>query len=247
MSNVEDRLQKAAEETRRLAQNRRPEPLTRRQGVRPRGWLVFSAAFAAVILTFGLLPWLVTGSGNQPTNDPTPTSLAADPSTTESTMSTTTSAGDASCSTAGAPIPTARADLPEAVAATRQGIIEAASSCDVTALEDLAADGFSTSFGGGGVENLRTWEDEGTGQLGTLLHLLGMSYGTLETDDSVFYVWPSAHVHESWEAVPEDAVEELRQIHTEQELQSFEQFGAYAGWRTAIDQDGNWRYFTAGD
>lgn len=241
MSNVEERLDAAAAETRRLAATRTPVPISQPQRGKPRGWLAFAAAFAVVIVTFGLIPLLTGGNESQPADDSTPVSSApADTASTETTA-------DVSCSAAGASVPSAAAGLPEPVATTRQAIIDAAAACDLDALEGLAAEGFNSSFGGGGVENLRRWEDEGTGRLGTLLDLFGMTHDTVETDDGVIYVWPAAHVYESWDAIPADLIEELRQIHTDEELDMFSEFGSYGGWRTGIDQDGNWLYFVAGD
>jgi hypothetical protein len=47
--------------------------------------------------------------------------------------------------------------------------------------------------------------------------------------------------------VTEEELDELANIHSEGELDDFATAGSYLGWRTGIDQDGNWLYFVAGD
>ena len=52
---------------------------------------------------------------------------------------------------------------------------------------------------------------------------------------------------ESWEAIPTEAIEELATVHGEDDLDRFATFGSYTGWRTAIDEDGEWLFLVAGD
>jgi hypothetical protein len=54
-------------------------------------------------------------------------------------------------------------------------------------------------------------------------------------------------VYESWADIPEELRLELLMIYTEEELDQIAGFGSYAGWRTGIDELGNWLYFVAGD
>lgn len=242
MSDVEQRIQAAAEETRQLAQKRLPRELVVKRGqVRPRGWLAFAAAFAVVVVTFGLIPWLAGNGEDRPVGDSSPPTA---PASTPSTAPASTEG----CSSDGVPLPDAANGLPDEVSATREAIATAASQCDLTSLQSLGGEGLRTSFGGGGVENLAIWEDRDEGRLGTLLELLDMSYGTVPGEaGGAIYVWPAAATYDSWEEIPEDEMAELANIYSQGELEQLAGFGQYAGWRTGIDQDGNWLYFTAGD
>lgn len=244
MNQTEDRLRRAATETRQLADRQRPAPLPpARRPSGNRGWLVLAATFAVVLVVFGVLPLLLEST---PDSTPSETSPIAGPGPTSPS---TTSLPGASCSAAGfLGSLTGGPDVPEVVAATRAAIIDAAISCDFDTLESRAGEGFAASFGGGGIESLRQWEAEGQGRLGTLLEILHMSHEVIETEDAgVMYVWPAAYSYRSWDEIPADAIEELRSIHTPEEIESFEAANAYLGWRTAIDSDGRWLYFIAGD
>lgn len=247
MNDLEQRLRAAAEETRQLARTLRPQGFVEREKPsRSRGWLVFSTAFAAVALTFGLIPWLASNTPSTTVPDGTPSQTAqTTPTTVATTMGT---APEPPCSSDDVPPPSDAEDLPAAVAATRNAIADAAADCDFGSLETLAADTFTTSFGGGGVENLRSWEDDGQGPMGTLLHLLDMTYGTIPLEGGgEIYVWPAAATYESWEAISEKELDELSAIYSEGELDQLASAESYLGWRTGIDQNGNWLYFIAGD
>lgn len=249
MNGVDQRLRDAAEETRQLAGMRLPPKLSGQKsavGAPPRGWLAFAAAFAAVAVTFGVLPWLMRGGEAPPIGDTAPL-ITAEPATTWPATTLGTEP-EASCSAAGVDIPGEAGGLPPAVADTRNAIIAAAAGCDMSRLREIAGEDFATSFGNGGVDNLDRWENEGQGRLGTLLLLLDMSYGEIQDDElGTIYVWPAAHTYESWDAIPNEAIEELYPVHGEEDWDQFAMFGSYAGWRTGIDQNGDWLYFIAGD
>lgn len=244
MNKLEHRLNAAAEETRHLARQR---PLTRFAGrpePRHRGMLVLASAFAVVIVLFGLLPFLMSEPTQPRGADSAPSTSVDTPTTVATTIGTAPEEG---CSAEGVALPGPAEGLPAPVAETRDAIIAAAAACDIPALESLASETFNTSFGGGGAEKLREWEDRGEGRLGTLLHLLDMTYGTNRSGDSEIYIWPAAAIYESWDEIPDAELDELSRIYSEDELDQIAGFGSYAGWRTAIDQDGNWLYFVAGD
>lgn len=245
MNNVEDRLLAAGEETRRLA---RQIPIARFvEGVRTRhnGMLILASAFAGVLVIFGLLPWLMSEPRGAIPTDNTPGTPAETVTTGATTMTTTP---QKSCSSQGVTPPREVEGLPTPVASTRDAIVTAATACDFEALEDLAVDDFTSSFGGGGVENLELWEDQGQTPMATLLHLFDMNHAAVPVEGGEIYVWPASATYESWqETVSEEELEELTRIHTEEELDQFASAGGYLGWRTAIDQEGNWLYFGAGD
>ena len=191
------------------------------------------------------------------TTGPTTSSIAA--TTSQPSTVTTGTIPEPSCSSDGVPQPSRATGLPQPVSATREAIIAAAATCDLTGLESLAGEDFVTSFAGGGAENLRRWEEEdvdeglfagqpGRGPLGTLLLLLDMPFGTIEdggTGD--IYAWPAAFTYESWEDIPPEHLNELKAIYTEEDLALLAEYGSYIGWRTGIDEDGEWLYFVAED
>ena len=163
---VDDLLTHAGKETRELAARTWAPPLGPSRSARQARWPAFAAAFAVVIVAVGLVPWLagVGDSGARPSG-------SISPGATMPTSSPST--GDVvECSASGVPVPGDVAGLPAVVAETRQALIDAASVCDFAALEAIASGGLVTSFGGGGIDNLERWEEEGQGVLGTLLLIL---------------------------------------------------------------------------
>ena len=246
MNDLESRLHEAAEETRRVAGHAAPPPLLSGRPERARGWMVLAAAFAAILLLFAA-PMLIRRGDSQLGNGPESTLSA--PTTTGVEPTTTGPETPASCSSSEVPQPEfIDAGLPPTVSAKAHAISRFAAMCDFDGLTGIAAPDFVTSFGGGGVENLQRWEEEGRGELGTLLKLLGTSHAVIETEDGPdIYVWPAAFVYERWEDIPSGHREELLAIYTEEELDQIARFGTYAGWRTGIDEKGNWLYFIAGD
>lgn len=203
-----------------------------------------AAAFAVVIVMFGLLPLLMS----EPTDSTGSEGTPSPPMTTPIVATTLGTAPEIECSAQGVPLPEEAEALPAAVATSREAIITAAAACDLTALESLAGDMLTTSFGDGGVENLRSWENQGEHPLSTLLHLFDMTYATVELEnDGTIYVWPAAASYESWSEISEEEIDGLSRIHSEGELDRIAGYGSYIGWRTGIDYDGNWLYFVAGD
>lgn len=241
MNQLEDKLQKAAEEVRQVARYSTPPGIRSRPNRLRTGWLVFAAAFATVILAVGIIPLL--GSGDNPDD-------VAGPSITASTTipATTSTTPFVQCSATGAPQPAEQSGLPDAVAATRGAIVAAATACDLNALAELGGPDLNTSFGGGGFQNIIEWEDAGRGELGTLVRLFDTPYAVQDlADQGVFYVWPAAFAYETWEEIPTADVEALLAIYTQEELDGIALFGSYAGWRVGITEDGDWAFFIAGD
>jgi hypothetical protein len=153
-----------------------------------------------------------------------------------------------SCSAAGMSIPYAQAGLPVNVAELRRDIVRAASLCDFAALAELAADGFTSSFGGGGIELLAEREAEGDDLLATLVEILEMPYAEVSYEDgTTYYYWPRAFSYDSWDEVPEADKDDLRSLYSEEDFAGFADFGGYLGWRAGITADGKWRFFVAGD
>ena len=146
-------------------------------------------------------------------------------------------------------LPPEQEGLPDQVADTRLAIAEAAIACDYVALESLAGPDFSSSFGGGGSESFRQWEEDGTYPATALLvQLLGAPYAYEDYDGLPrHYYWPSAFVYDSWDEIPPEDMAALEEIYTQEELDQAAEFGSYALWRIGITEAGEWRFFIAGD
>lgn len=244
MNRLEDRLTHASEDTRCVAIRSRPRPIERPAMPRRPGLLVFAAAFAAVLVV-GLIPLLVGGDDPTPLGEVSPSTMATP---TTIAVEPTTTGLETSCSATGVGIPDTPKRLPDAVAQKFTMIAQATGGCDLAALSSAAGDELVTSFGGGGFDNIVLWESDGSGQLGTLLKVLGTSYAVQEFEDrGDIYTWPAAFIYDTWEEIPADDVEELYEIYTEGELDQIAGLGSYAGWRVGIDETGDWMFFVAGD
>lgn len=244
---VEQRLEQAAEETRQMARNSIPPSLGERNRRRPRSWLVFAAAFGAVILAIGVLPMLSNGPIG-PVDEPSPTTSSGITTTTE-TSTTTTPAAAVQCSADGLSVPSDQEGLPDRVADVRLGIAEAAIACDYETLESLADPGLNTSFGGGGFDNIPRWEEDRTyPALRLLVELFDTPFAVQDFEDLPrYYVWPSAFVYDTWDEIPAADMEALLEVFSQEELDQIATFGAYASWRIGITEDGVWKFFVAGD
>jgi hypothetical protein len=241
MDRLEGRIQHAAEEVRQMTRDYRPPEIPERRFPTPAGWLAFAVAFGLVALAIGILPSLL-GSDQGPAG-------------TTGTTTPVTTVPSVECSSTGVGAPPAQEGLPDPVSEARAAIIAAAVSCDYDALVALAGEPFTTSFGGGGSEMFQEWEETGQGKLGILVRLFGLSHARQEFEgdaaemlgSSVLYVWPAAFDYESWEEIPQDLIDELLVIYTQEEIDQIAGFGSYAGWRTGITAEGAWVFFVAGD
>lgn len=251
LSRLEQRLEQAAQELRQAARHSTPPPIADDAGWAPRGWMVFAVAFGLVILTLGVLPMLTRSA------DPNGTVGSGSPSTAASVATTTVPApttstlppATADCSAAGMAMPSDQEGLPEPVAAMRRAISEAAIACDFATLQELADPDLVTSFGGGGFDHLVELEESGDERpLAILVGLFDTPHATEDYEDLPrHYYWPSAFVYDSWDDIPPEDLEALRTIYSDEELEQIAAFGSYAGWRIGITEDGDWKFFVAGD
>lgn len=260
ISDLEKRLEQAADEVRQNAKHSARPSIDARRRSRPRGWLVFAAAFGAVIIVIGVLPLISRSDEQNPSGAPSPTTAVQERDTTvaaESTTTTITGAGTGEdiCSATGLAEIHDQEGLPEPVADTRRAIVDSAITCYVDALGRLAGVGpngregpdLITSFGGGGFENIVEWESDGEEPLALLVRLLDLPYATQDIQGTRYYVWPSAFVYDTWEEIPPEDLDSLLTIYTREELDQIATFGSYAGWRIGITEHGEWRFFVAGD
>jgi hypothetical protein len=165
MESFEKRLHQASEETRQSTRTLTPPAIGGRHlraAPTRRGWLVFAVAFAVVVLAVGVIPLFDGDPDGGPVASPDTTIPAESPSSTEPTVTTLP---PVTCSGTGAVTGTVRQGLPAVVVDVRDDIMALAAMCDLEGLEALAATGFVTSFGGGGVEAFAEWEADGVGKL----------------------------------------------------------------------------------
>lgn len=170
--------------------------------------------------------------------------------TVDRTLGPTLAAGEP-CSASHLPTETEpRETLPEVVEELRLAIIEAAIRCDFEALEHLALSGsptFDPSVDPGS-DLVTHWSRlEATGEEPMRL-LVGILRGTLVTivRESEEYMFPSAAGFDVWEDVPESVRATLLDFYTSDDLAEFAAAEVYQGYRTAIDEEGRWLYFSRG-
>ena len=135
--------------------------------------------------------------------------------------------------------------LPAPVARTQAAVLAAAEAGDYAALRPLLGDGFRYTFGGpvagGPIGYWQKLDDAGARPLEALAAVLKLPY----TLSRGLYVWPFAY--------DLSRADEL----TAHERALLEQLGGadrvfvpgtgYLGWRAAIEPDGDWVFFVAGD
>ena len=130
--------------------------------------------------------------------------------------------------------------LPDEVEATRRGLLEAAQSGDVEALEPFVTDRLSYTFGepveGGAIEYFRQLEAQGEDPLGTLAKLLQLPYTLAQGN----YVWPWVYTVQA-----SDLTDYEKQLLGEFADDFADQ--TYLGYRVGIAPDGTWIFFVAGD
>lgn len=246
MNRLEQRIEEAAEEVRQVSRLARPRDLAAARPQTSARW-AFATAFV-VVIAIGIVPFLSRGTDRVPMGSPGSTPVTT-PSVPDPTTGDTAPAVELDCSAAGMPQAEAQPGLPDVVETMRAGIVAAATSCDYGALEALAGERLLTNFGGGGFESFYDWRDQGDDKLDLMVALLSMPAGlqVIEGQPDI-YAWPAAFTYDSWDEIPEDELDALREIYTEEELgQSQEFFDGYALWRLGITEDGDWKFFLAGD
>ncbi len=241
---VDERLERAGRDLRESTAHLRPRPLPAPSRNAP-GWLVFAGVFALVAVGLGVLPLLAPSNTEQPPLA-TPSTVATTlPPVTSTALSSTTP--EAACSASGMAVPADQESLPAKVAEARAAISAAAVACDLGALHALAGE-LLTSFGGGDFSSIAEWEAAGEGKLEVLVALFDTPFAVQEFEgEPTLYVWPAAFSYDSWEEIPAEDLAQLTEIFGEEEMELIAGFGSYAGWRIGITEDGDWRFFIAGD
>ncbi len=150
-----------------------------------------------------------------------------------------------SASTLSAEPSAARPSLPPVVESMRRRIVTAAVACDYETLATLARENgadFNIGFGPE-TDVAATWrkqEQQGVPLLAMLVKVLNLPNAKEET----FYLWPSAYrtgeTPEDWKA--------LEGLYPAEQLARWRASeDGYVGFRTAIDESGDWLFALSGD
>jgi hypothetical protein len=138
-------------------------------------------------------------------------------------------------------------DLTEPVKEKLTRIAEMAAGCNATGLAALASDDIVTTYGpGSGPEDIASWQPDDE-RFGIIAELFNMTHGVTGEDGSRIYVWPAAFAYETWDEIPDAAMDELLRIYSQEELDQISLLGSYGGWRIGITEAGEWIFFVAGD
>ena len=140
-----------------------------------------------------------------------------------------------------------QAGLPEAVAEKREAIARAAQNRSFEELASLASPIIRYTFGvnteGGFEDDLRQSEENyHTSPFDLIPKLLSLPYA----HENDLYVWPGLFLKTADEWTEED-IEHMRTLISDEEIEGYRQFGAYIGYRIAINENGEWVYYLAGD
>lgn len=131
--------------------------------------------------------------------------------------------------------------IPPEVAATRAGVIDAATACDFDALAQLAALGPLAVVIDGAEAPVDGWERrERAGEpiLQRVAGVLALTPAGSAADGSV--TWPSAVDWPFSDVAPGDERRALVDVVGEDGVFGWAETGGYAGWRTTIAGDGTW-------
>jgi hypothetical protein len=141
---------------------------------------------------------------------------------------------------------------------TYERILAAAEACDLAELAAIADEGEPVLVSYGQIFLDEEWLRSGRGwirpaddPLGNpnivdiLRRTLSLPTAVLEPGEGYrYHAWPRGFV----ELTPDTEEELLASgLYTREELQQFEDFGGFAGWRVLITDDGDWTLFIAGD
>ncbi len=153
------------------------------------------------------------------------------------------------CSTDGTVVDFGRPPgLPDQVGAMYVNILQAASLCDFTTLDELALEGeFSYNFDEGFAGMFRQAEAAGSPEVRLISQVLGLPYGTVDAGDETIYVWPEVATYDSWDQVTVEEQNQLSFVYDFPEQQQFAGFGAYIGLRVGITESGDWVFVATGD
>lgn len=153
---------------------------------------------------------------------------------------------DGPCSAVGQiPVPVAQTELPDLASATRNAIVDRATTCDIDGLAALTATNFAitSSFD----TPRRAWlasESRFGDDLSLIVRILNMpsTTETLATGE-LLYIWPSAAspnaTEADWEAV--------LTVFNEEEVDVMRDAGGYSGLRVGITAGGQWILAQAGE
>lgn len=134
------------------------------------------------------------------------------------------------------------------VDATWVAIMDAAMACDYDRLAEIAGSEFQYSFGetGDPAQFWRNAEAAGEEPMRFLVETLWLPHAQPGADGAIPYVWPEVFVL-PWEDVTDAQRSRLRDLYDLDDFATFDIVDGFIGYRLAIDEQGNWLYFLAGD
>ncbi|HSE56633.1 MAG TPA: hypothetical protein VLB02_00925 [Candidatus Paceibacterota bacterium] len=139
-----------------------------------------------------------------------------------------------------------QAGLPVVVEAKRQAIYRAARSGSYEQLAAEAETPFGYSYGDPETDFVTFLKNaathEGKSALDMIPLLLAQPYGV----QGNIYVWPGVFAKSAEEWTDADIVQ-MKQLLTDEQIEGYRQFGAYAYYRIGITTEGKWVYYIAGD
>lgn len=135
--------------------------------------------------------------------------------------------------------------LPKAVEEKIEAIKSAAATKDYQLLaKEINQESFSFSFGGE-TDPVEYWQSYTPDIFTTIYNLLSSDYSVKETNEGLLYTWPAISDYHPSEWTPEL----LKNTHPDliTNLEDFENFGGYIGYRLGITDKGEWTFLIAGD
>lgn len=137
--------------------------------------------------------------------------------------------------------------LPREVEIKRQAIYAASLSRNYEKLNNEISTDFNYSFGGeyegGFIGYLKLSEkNEGESVFDVIPILLRLPYAYKDN----LYTWPSVFIVEPSKWTPED-IAMMKTFLTDEQIQSYREFGGYIYYRLGITQKGDWTFYLAGD
>lgn len=146
-------------------------------------------------------------------------------------------------------LPPTQAELPSSVANMRTALYIASQQESYDELSKLIdVESFSYTFGLDEARDpIAYWQTYGPDNIFEIIStLLELPYGVTQAGENTYYSWPMITTlsPEEWTDEMLDAVSSFV---TPEQIEDYQKFGGYIGWRLSINQDGTWTSFIAGD
>jgi len=156
-------------------------------------------------------------------------------------------AAEGDCSAAGLPAEAAFTDLGEEARATAEFLLDAAVRCDEQLLFTAATESdTSFLFGSASVDEVFALPEDEAGDPAPWEVLARLLAGTTPVEADGVWTWPAAFSPDAGDAAWQELVDSG--LYTQAQVDQLRAApDGYLGWRLAIEADGTWLFFTAGD